>query len=400
MTCGSATSPTWATPAPTVGRAASTCSCRRAMTGSVPDGYFVFRVADLLELGRDPRPRRAGVVVDDPHLSAGRRRRPARDRVRGLRRRHRSTASTPTTSASSRRSTRSSRRNPKAHSTPNAAGQLAALGIVHGQPFEPDDPPPRHPRAGRAESVAGLARTLLYKPRDPRTCTSSRTARGRPRSSAAATSSSPTAPGCSTTAALMHYVGTGITPAMTHAARRHRLAVRLHRRRRQRRHPRRRQGLHPHPARTDPGQDVLGHRHLRHPDPLTTADRQPVPERQQPLRRPAHREPTATSSSASAPTAAQARRELAANDPRQELVPDPAPLRTPRSRGSTRPGAPVRSSPPDHGDQESNAGSRRPTLHLLSLARSRTTSSSPGEGSCSAAALPRPSCCGNPTDLG
>ena len=40
--------------------------------------------------------------------------------------------------------------------------------------------------------------------------------------------------------AMMHYVGTGITPAMTHAARRRRLPVRVHRPRRQRRLARRR----------------------------------------------------------------------------------------------------------------------------------------------------------------
>ncbi len=52
----------------------------------VPDGYFVFLLADVLELGGDPRPRRAGGAVDDADLSAGRRRRPTGDRVRGLRR--------------------------------------------------------------------------------------------------------------------------------------------------------------------------------------------------------------------------------------------------------------------------------------------------------------------------
>ena len=88
--------------------------------------------------------------------------------------------------------------------------------------------------------------------------------------------------------AMMHYVGTGITPAMTHAApgigsqyaytvddatgatldgaKDYTLTL---------------------PARSR--QDVLGDRHLRHPDPLTAADRQPVPEHQRPLRRPPHR---------------------------------------------------------------------------------------------------------------
>jgi hypothetical protein len=47
------------------------------------------------------------------------------------------------------------------------AGQLAALGLVHGQAFEPDE----HRRSildDAAKLGAAIARTLVYKPRDPR----------------------------------------------------------------------------------------------------------------------------------------------------------------------------------------------------------------------------------------
>lgn len=49
---------------------------------------------------------------------------------------------------------------------PERAGQLAAVGIVHGQPFEPDE----HRRAilGRAAEIgAALSRVIAYAPRDP-----------------------------------------------------------------------------------------------------------------------------------------------------------------------------------------------------------------------------------------
>ena len=96
------------------------------------------------------------------------------------------------------------------------AGQLAAIGIVHGQPFAPD----ARRRAildQAAKIAAGLARTLLYKPRD-------RAAYyyddGSWKTAFVGGSHEFIANGarlldCRT---MMHYVGTGITPAMTHAA--------------------------------------------------------------------------------------------------------------------------------------------------------------------------------------
>ena len=96
------------------------------------------------------------------------------------------------------------------------AGQLAAIGIVKGQPFSPDE----HQRSildQAAKIGAGLARTLLYKPRD-------RAAYfydgGSWKTAFVGGSHEFIANGarlldCRT---IMHYVATGITPAMTHAA--------------------------------------------------------------------------------------------------------------------------------------------------------------------------------------
>ena len=100
---------------------------------------------------------------------------------------------------------------------------------------------------------------------------------------------------------MMHYVGTGITPAMTHAAVGVGSQYAYTAEDATRRLVGRRQGLHAHPARPHPGQDVLGHRHLRHPDPVPAADRQPLPEHPQPRRQPAQPRTTATPSSASGP---------------------------------------------------------------------------------------------------
>ena len=99
---------------------------------------------------------------------------------------------------------------------PERAGQLAAIGIVHGQPFTPD-PHRRDILEQAARIAAGLARTLLYKPRD-------RAAYfyddGSWKTAFVGGSHEFIANGarlldCRT---MMHYVGTGITPAMTHAA--------------------------------------------------------------------------------------------------------------------------------------------------------------------------------------
>ena len=50
---------------------------------------------------------------------------------------------------------------------PERAGQLAAIGIVHGQPFAPDERLRGILDAGRARSAPGIARAVAYAPRDP-----------------------------------------------------------------------------------------------------------------------------------------------------------------------------------------------------------------------------------------
>ncbi len=164
---------------------------------------------------------------------------------------------------------------------PERAGQLAAIGIVHGQAFAPD----AHRRAildQAAKIAAGFVRTLLYKPRDRRAYfyedSSWKTA-------FVGGSHEFLADGARLLdfRAMMHYVGTGITPAMTFTRSRwDRLSIRVHRRRRHRGLAGRCAELLPHPARSDPGQDLLGNRHLRHPDSILAADRLPLPERPQP----------------------------------------------------------------------------------------------------------------------
>ena len=77
------------------------------------------------------------------------------------------------------------------------AGQLAAIGIVKGQPFAPDDRMRSDSRPGRRRSAPGWpGRSPTPRGTRRRRCTG----RGRTRSSAAATSSCATAPGCSTRA--------------------------------------------------------------------------------------------------------------------------------------------------------------------------------------------------------
>ena len=99
---------------------------------------------------------------------------------------------------------------------PERAGQLAAIGIVRGRPFEPEAR--RRDILDRAARVgAGIARTLLYKPRDPEVYIFEGASW---KSAFVGGSYEFLANGARMLdfRALMHYVGTGITPAMTHAA--------------------------------------------------------------------------------------------------------------------------------------------------------------------------------------
>ena len=99
---------------------------------------------------------------------------------------------------------------------PERAGQIASIGIVKGQPFAPDERLHDILDTG-ARVAAGIARTLLYKPRDPR-------AYYYPDGSwknafVGGSYEFLTEDGARLLdmRAMMHYVGTGITPAMTQA---------------------------------------------------------------------------------------------------------------------------------------------------------------------------------------
>ncbi len=105
------------------------------------------------------------------------------------------------------------------------------------------------------------------------------------------------------------------------------LASIVHRPRRQRRVAGWRTQLHAHPARPDPRQDLLGHRHLRPPDPLPAANRQPLPEHPQPVRGHGHRGRRRPHHRVRPHRARTTRRELDPDASRQGLVPDPAHLR-------------------------------------------------------------------------
>ncbi len=99
---------------------------------------------------------------------------------------------------------------------PERAGQLAAIGIVRGRPFEPDARM-RRILEQAARIGAGLSRTLLYKPRDPAVTIFDNSSW---KTAFVGGSYEFLVNGARMLdyRSLMHYVGTGITPAMTHAA--------------------------------------------------------------------------------------------------------------------------------------------------------------------------------------
>jgi hypothetical protein len=105
---------------------------------------------------------------------------------------------------------------PAAALDPERAGQLAAIGIVAGRPFAPDER--MRSILGEAARIgAGIVRSLVFAPRDPEVLYY-------PGSTWATAfvggSHEFLANGARLldARAMMHYVGTGITPAMTHAA--------------------------------------------------------------------------------------------------------------------------------------------------------------------------------------
>ena len=83
---------------------------------------------------------------------------------------------------------------------PERAGQLAAIGIVARPTVRTRRPAARHPRPGGAGSAPGSPAPCCTSPATPTCYIFDGRAPGRPPSSAAATSSSSTGPGCSTTA--------------------------------------------------------------------------------------------------------------------------------------------------------------------------------------------------------
>ena len=173
-------------------------------------------VADLLELGRDPRPRRTRRLADHAHLSAGRRRRPARDRVRRLRR-------------------GVVQRHPRQRLQLLRGGQRDRPGGARRRarprtrrPAGRDRHRPRPTvRTRRPACAASSSKRPGSAPGSPAPCC---TSRATPTCTSSTTASWKTAfVGGSYEflangarmldyRAMMHYVGTGITPAMTHAA--------------------------------------------------------------------------------------------------------------------------------------------------------------------------------------
>ena len=296
--------------------------------GDVPDGYFVFQsptysnwvVIRALD-GLD-------ALADDAHLSAGRSRRSARDGFVDF-----AEASFNGIHANDfsffEEVNEIIQEEPEGSLDPERAGQLAAIGIVRGRPFEPDDRM-RAILEQAARVGAGLARTLLYKPRDRAVYifddSSWKTA-------FVGGSYEFLVNGVRMLdyRSLMHYVGTGITPAMTHAA----------------------PGIGSQYAYTvdDANGDTLdGAKNytltLPAPIPVKTFWAIDIYDTQtRSLLQTDNPYPSINDRFTDLHTEANGdvvihfgpepppehRRQLAANDPRQELVPDPPPLRTARS---------------------------------------------------------------------
>ena len=99
---------------------------------------------------------------------------------------------------------------------PERAGQLAAIGIVAGQPFAPDERM-RSILDNAARVGAGIVRSLVFAPRDPDAYyyPDSTWATAFVGGSHEFLANGARLLDCR---AMMHYVGTGITPAMTHSA--------------------------------------------------------------------------------------------------------------------------------------------------------------------------------------
>ncbi|MFJ9714447.1 DUF1254 domain-containing protein [Streptomyces sp. NPDC101213] len=100
---------------------------------------------------------------------------------------------------------------------PERAGQLAALGIVHGKPFRPDDRM-RSVLDTAARIASGIVRTLAFKPRDPDFYLYPDSSWKTPWPSRSHAFLSPEGARLLDARAVFHYVGAGTSPAMAVAA--------------------------------------------------------------------------------------------------------------------------------------------------------------------------------------
>ena len=196
-------------------RAASTCSCRPDHDGDVPDGYFVFqsptysnwvviRALDGLDALLTTRIYPLSAAADPPETGFVDF---AEASFNGI---HANDFSF------FEEVNEIVQEEPEGALDPERAGQLAAIGIVRGRPFEPDARM-RGILEEAARVGAGLARTLLYKPRD-RDVYIFDNASWKTAFVGGSYEFLVNGARMLDYRALMHYVGTGITPAMTHAA--------------------------------------------------------------------------------------------------------------------------------------------------------------------------------------
>ena len=234
--------------------------------GDLPDGYFTYRCPTLHQLGGAPRPGRRPGHEADPDLPA--RRRPTRPRTTSSSTspRRSSTPCTATTSHSSRRSTSSSRRSRPTHSTPSVPGSSRPSGSSTGGPFAPDDRMRAHPRPAPPKSAPALARSDRLRPQGPRRAS----LYGSWKNAFVGGSYEFLRDGARLLDARtqFHYLATVVTPAMAHAQVGAGSAYAY--------------TIHdsngdlldgaqdlPSPRRPEPaGEELLGSRCLRHPDPV------------------------------------------------------------------------------------------------------------------------------------